>query len=163
LFQAFTSSTNKTDIFLAPFHYHVSNFYVFFISEATGSNSFITFIISQIKDRIAGLLGHKYDTANSTIRRERSAILNKYGELKVSMQFGSNECNYQILLVQGVVARLGGGSAAGPSLVAYAQFAVNAHKLLNVFLVALTERRKVLGRQHTGIAGSNLAKITFWC
>jgi len=79
-----------------------------FITEATESNYFITFIISQIKGRNAGLSRHKY-TTNNTIRRERSVILNEYGELQVSLQFGSNECNYQILLVQGVVARVWGG------------------------------------------------------
>ena len=108
LFQALTSSTNKTDIFLAQFHYHVSSFCFFFITEATESNSFITFVISQIKDRNAGLSGHKY-TANNTIRRERGTVSNKYGEAQVSLQFGSNECNYQTLLVQGVVARERGG------------------------------------------------------
>ena len=83
-------------------------FMFFFITEATESNSFITFVISQIKDRNAGLSGHKY-TANNTIRRERGTVSNKYGEAQVSLQFGSNECNYQTLLVQGVVARERGG------------------------------------------------------
>jgi hypothetical protein len=86
-----------------------------FINEAMESNSFINFIISQIKDRNAGLSGQKY-TTNNTIRSERSVILNKYGELQVSLQFGSNECNYQILLVQGVVSRVWGGGGAGGEL-----------------------------------------------
>jgi hypothetical protein len=58
---------------------------------------------------------------------------------------------------------VGDGSAVGPSHIAYTQFAVNVHNLLNVFLMAPTERRKVLGRQNTGIAGSNLVRITSWC
>ena len=57
----------------------------------------------------------------------------------------------------------GGGRADEPSYIAYTQFAVNDHNLLNVFLMALTDRGKVLGCQHTGTAGSNLPRITSWC
>jgi hypothetical protein len=78
------------------------------------SNFFRIFSISQIKDRKAGLSGYKH-RANNTIRRERNIILNNYGELQVSLQFGSNECNYEILLEQGAVVRVCGGWAAGPS------------------------------------------------
>jgi hypothetical protein len=39
---------------------------------------------------------------------------------------------------------------------------VKAYNLLKVCLMALTDRCKVLGRQHTATAGSNLARITYW-
>jgi len=57
----------------------------------------------------------------------------------------------------------GGRRAAGPSYIAYTQFAVNTHNFLNVFLMARADRHKVLGRQHSGIAVSNRARITSWC